>query len=374
LIVRNIGNIELKDYPIQIDLNGKPFVKKINLDLGEEQKFKLTGDGTYDVKISDGQQELLQSGVVLTGRAIGVQDIKKAGSIALNTPIVWIFLIVILLGVGLFFFRDIFKKKSFAYPFKETLKRKFSKKPKILELETGQVKKKETDSAQKDSSKEQEKSGESDIDKKEKKEVTPSNQAEKVLVLDGQKSKATIIIIKIKNKLSKHAKQNLEKAIEHVYEKKAAVYEKGDCIFVIFSPLMTKSFKNEKEAAKAAERILLILNEHNKKFKEKIDFGIGIHSGDIINKVENKKLRFTALGNLIPGAKRLADASEKNILMTKETYERAINDIKAVKKKTKDGEVYEVKRVLDREKNQEFIRAFLNRMDKDNKGNENQTK
>ena len=106
------------------------------------------------------------------------------------------------------------------------------------------------------------------------------------------------------------------------------------------------------------QKILRILKEHNKKFKEKIEFGIGIHSGDVINKVVDKKLKFTALGNLLPGAKRLAEASDGNILMTKETYESAINDIKAVKKKTKDGEVYEIQGVVDREQNKAFIDGF----------------
>ena len=367
LIVTNIGNLKLEEYPIQIDLNGKPFVKKVTLDLGEKQEFKLTGDGTYDLKISDGDKEFSQGGVVLTGDAVGVENIKEAGSWALGSPIVWIFLIIILGGVLLFFFRNIFKKKSFAYPFKETFKRTFSKKPVILELKsTGQTEKNKEE-ALKPEQKQQKPIGENKFSS-----VASTKQAERVLVLDGQKSKATILILSIKNKIDDFAKQNLEKSIEHVYEKKAAVYEKGDNIFIIFSPLMTKTFKNELEAAKAAEKISLFLTEHNKKFKEKIDFGIGIHSGDIINKIEDKKLKFTALGNLIIGARKLADASDKQILMSKETYEKAMNDIKAVKKAVGDVEAYEVQKVIDREKNKEFISGFLTRMGKEEKGNQNQ--
>jgi len=364
LIVTNIGNVKLEDYPVQIELNGKPFVKKVNLELGEKQEFKLTGDGTYDIKISDENKELLQNGVVLTGAAVGVETIKRAGYLALGNPIVWIFFIIILAGVLLFFFRNIFKKKSFAYPFKETFKRTFSKKPVILELKsTGQTEKNKEE-ALKPEQKQQKTFGENKFSS-----VASTNRAERVLVLDGQKSKATILILSIKNKIDDFAKKSLEKSIEHVYEKKAAVYEKGDSIFIIFSPLMTKTFKNELEAAKAAEKIVLFLNEHNNKFKEKIDFGIGIHSGDIINKIEDKKLKFTALGNLISGARKLADASDKQILISKETYEKAMNDIKAVKKEVKDGEAYEVQKVIDREKNQEFISSFLNRMEKEEKGN-----
>jgi hypothetical protein len=362
LIVTNIGNMKLEDYSIQIDLNGKPFVKKVTLDLGEKQEFKLTGDGDYDVKISDGEKELLQNRVILTGDAVGVENIKEAGSLALGNPMIWIFLIIILGGVALFFFRNIFKKKSFAYPFKETFKKTFSKKPKVLELKSiGQTEK------NKEVMPISEQNQQKIPEKNKFSSVVSTSQAERVLVLDGQKNKATILILTIKNKLSVFAKQNLETSIEHVYEKKAAVYEKGDSIFIIFSPLMTKTFKNELEAVKAAEKILFFLNEYNKKFKEKIDFGIGIHSGDIINKIEDKKLRFTALGNLISGAKRLADASDKQILMTKEAYEKAMNNIKAVKKDIKDTEAYEVQKVIDREQNKEFISSFLNRMEKENK-------
>jgi len=357
LIATNIGNMKLKDYSIQVELNGKPFLKKISLDLGEKQEFELTGDGTYDIRVSNGDEELLQNSVVLTGDAIGVETIKSAKALALGSPIIWIFLIIILGGVGLFFFKDVFKKKSFAYPFKERLKRRFSRKSKVLELKS-----KETENNKEDTIKPEQKSGGEN-----KFSSVSTNQAERVLVLDGRKNKAIILNLTIKNKLSAFSKQNLEKAIEHVYKKKAAVYEKGNNIFIIFSPLITKTFKNELEAVKAAEKILFLLNEYNKKFKEKIDFGIGIHSGDVINKIENKKLKFTALGNFISGAKKIAEVSDKQILMSKETYEKAMNNIKATKKKIKDIEVYEVYRIIDREQNKKFISDFLNRMEREGK-------
>ena len=47
------------------------------------------------------------------------------------------------------------------------------------------------------------------------------------------------------------------------------------------------------------KRSNFIMKEHNKKFSDKIDFGIGINSGEIINKMEDGKLKFTALGNFI---------------------------------------------------------------------------
>ena len=353
LIVTNIGNVPYNQ-DIQIELDGKPFVKRVNLRIGETQEFKLTGSNKeYDIKISDGESEVSQAGVLLTGSVIGVKKIGGGVGVALRTPIVWIFVIILLGGIGLIVFRKVLKKKSFAYPFKD----KFKKKAEVnFGGEVGSGGKEESESS---------KSKDSEKDNSETQKpgaLNAPSQAEQVLVLKGQKNKATVLVLKIKNKLTKVSKESLEKAIEPIYEKRGAVYEQGDFIYIIYSPLMTRSFKNEVEAAKAAEKIKLVLQEHNKKFKDKIDFGIGINSGQIINKVEDKKLKFTALGNLISGAKRIAESSTEQILVTKEAYEKGISEIKADKKEIKGSEVYEVRSVVDKEKNKAFIKGFLERM------------
>jgi len=366
LIVTNIGNIPY-DNDIQVDLNGKPFVRSVDLGLQESQEFRLLGsDGEYDIKISDGETEITQGGVALTGNAVGVEYIKRS-SLRLNTPIVWIFFIVVLGAGALFLFRNVFKKKSFAYPFAGRFKKK--SKDAVVD-EKGNVVKKEVEGVKPKLDGGAPAKSDVPVSKTPVPNVPVSkapvsqNEAEQVLVLRGHKSRAAVVALKIKNKIGRVEKQSLEKAIEHVYMKKGAVYEQGDFIFIVFSPLMTKSFKNEVEATKAAEKISLVLKEHNKKFKDKIDFGIGINSGEIINKMDNKKLKFTALGNLVVGAKRLAESSDEQILVTKEAYEHGINEIKAQKKKIAHGEVYEVRRVIYQDKNKAFIKGFLDRMDK----------
>ncbi len=342
VLVTNTGNIPYKK-DIQIELNGKPFVKKIDLELGEIQEFRLSGSNEeYDIKISDGDTEISQTGVVLTGHAIGVKEIRQGANIALKTPIVWILFIILLAGILFFIFRNSLKKKSFAYPFKKNKKIKdLTKKP--VEIKPVKEDKK---------IKEVQKSG----------ALVAPNHAEQVLVLNGQKNKASVLVLKIKNKLSDISKQSLEKSIEPVYEKRGAVYEQGDFIYIIYSPLMTRTFNNEAIAARTAEKIKKVLQEHNKKFKDKIEFGIGINSGDIINKVENKKLKFTALGNLISNAKKLADSSNEQILITKEAYEKNMTEIKADKKEIQGKSVYEVRAVIDRGSNSKFIEGFLERL------------
>ncbi len=347
LTITNIGNVPYnKD--VQIELNGKPFVKSLELELSEIQEFKLTGSNEeYNIKVSDGDTEIIENGVLLTGHAVGVDSIKESGSFSL-VPVIWIFLILIIIGGILFLLRNVFKKKSFAYPFKD--KFKFRKKSevvpnKIEALENKEIKK-ETAADR--------------IVKKQTQIVIPS-QAEQVLVLKGHKNKVAIIVLKIKNKINESSKQSLEKAIKYVYEKKGVVYEQGDYVFLIFSPLITRGFKNEVEAAKVAEKIKLILKEHNKKMADKIDFGISINSGEMINKIEDGKLKFTALGNLIVSGKRLAEASDEQILVTQESYERGISDHSCEKRKVKGAEVYEIKKIMNLEKNKEFIQGFLER-------------
>tara|TARA_Y100000310_G_scaffold61798_2_gene57042 strand:- start:1347 stop:3572 length:2226 start_codon:yes stop_codon:yes gene_type:complete len=366
LIVTNIGNVRY-DQDIEVELNGKPFVKKVDLRVGESQEFKLTGSGEeYSVRVSDGETEYSPGNVVLTGNAIGVKSLGRGLGNAFSNPIVWIFIIIILGGLILFIFKNVLKKKSFAYPFKGRFKKKIKDLrviPRESKLESKEgVSKKEEEKSEKSQESKKDEGGKGSKELEVPEGLNAPNKAEQVLVLRGQKNKATVLVLKIKNKLTKVAKQSLERAIEPIYEKKGAVYEQGDFIYVIYSPLMTKSFKNEVEAAKAGEKIKLVLQEHNKKFKDKIEFGLAINSGQIINKVEDKKLKFTALGNLISGAKRLADSSNEQILVTKEAYEKGISEIKAEKKEIKGTEVYEVRNVIDKEKNAKFIGDFLKRI------------
>ncbi|MDD5192930.1 MAG: hypothetical protein PHX96_07365, partial [Candidatus Nanoarchaeia archaeon] len=166
--------------------------------------------------------------------------------------------------------------------------------------------------------------------------------------------------------LSKTAKKEFENLIQPVYKNKGAVYEREDAMLPIFSPLITKSFKNEAIAAKVAESVKANLQEYNSKSADKIEFGIGIHSGDIVNKIEDGKLKFTALGGLIPGVNKIAESSNGEILITKEAYERAGNEVKAIKQ----GNAYEIRRIVDSEKNQQFIDGFLKRaaVDSNKKG------
>ena len=440
LVITNMGNI-LYDKDIEIDLNGQSFVKHVTLGLGESKEFKLTGlNDKYDIKVSDGENQMTQQGVILTGNAIAVNDPASGMSLIASQPIFWIFLLIIILAIVLFIYRDYFRKKSVAKPndnksktivnnnskgiitFKGT--GEASQKPAALKLEGGKDVKsafsgnsssgvsarrdfrqigdssiakigpssgivasassnrsalgalkvsaprpdpnkmvkigaQESNKVVKIGSDEVEKTN--SIAKFYPMPVAIPTQAEQALVTDGQKSVSTLMLIKIKSPLTKIAKETIERAISVVYEKKGAVSESGDFIYVIFSPLVTKTFKNEITAARCAQDIVREIKEYNSKFREKIKFGIGINTGEIINKIEDKKLKFTALGNVLPIAKRLADGSDDSIFLARPAYEKAMTEIKAVKVTINGTEAFEIKQIVDYDKNKKFIEDFMKR-------------
>ena len=348
LIVKNIGNIPY-ERDVQIELNGKPFVKRVNLAVGESKSFKLTGiDGNYDVKISDGENELLQSGVSLTGNAIGVGDSGTGFYAVLYTPVFWILVILILLMVVLLLARLVIKRRSVTYP---------NEKPRSLELKGVVVAKKQDKDANK---KEEPKSAMQSAMAFSRRSVAPTI-AEQSMVVGGARNRAAIIVLKIKDKITPATKSELEKAITPIYNKKGAVYEQGDFIIGILSPLATRVTNNESEAGRAAEEIMNKLKEYNRKFKEKIEFGIGINSGDILNEIKDGKLKFTALGNTIILAKKLADVSSQKLLISKEAYEKASSEIKADKVTIGGIECYEIKKISNHEESKKFINDFLKR-------------
>ena len=192
--------------------------------------------------------------------------------------------------------------------------------------------------------------------------MTEIKKAEQVLVLHGQKQNASIIAIKLKNEVVGAARENLERSLEYAYKKRGVVYRSGNIILLIFSPLMTRTFKNEETAIKVALDIDSYLVDHNKKFREKLNYGIGVHIGDVINKIEDNVLKFTSIDKTINLTKKIADISSQEVLLSKDIHVKTINNIKADKvTNTGDLELFRVKRVVNTEQSKKFIEDFMRR-------------
>lgn len=191
-------------------------------------------------------------------------------------------------------------------------------------------------------------------------------EAEHVLVLNGVKQNSSIVGVKIKNKIGKFQRENLELAFKEVYDLKGVIYETGDYFFIMFSPLITKSFKNEVIAIKSAISVKKALEDYNKKFKEKIDFGIGVNSGEIINKIENGVLKFTGLGRTLNSVRRISELSKGEILIGKEIHHKNPREIK-VEGYPEHDDVFKLKNITSIDLNKKFISDFLRKINETEK-------
>jgi hypothetical protein len=190
--------------------------------------------------------------------------------------------------------------------------------------------------------------------------------AESALVLGGEKSPSAIISIKILNnsELGQNAKIELSRIIEKCKENKGLVEQKESYIYIVFSPIITRTFKNELLASKTAFKLLEDLNAYNKKFKDKIRFNIGINAGDLVTSKEKDRLKYTSLGNTITLARKLSDTGEGKMLVTENFRSKIIRDLKV----QKEGEVnkvsfYSVLDITNREANRDKLNDILKRMD-----------
>ena len=199
--------------------------------------------------------------------------------------------------------------------------------------------------------------------------IKTENKAELALSLSGEKQKASIVCLKIKNfkeieKNPSNVKETLEKIAEIAKENKAFVYENSDNLFFILAPLMTKTFNNEKKALELAQKIEKLLKEHNKLFRQRINFGISLNSGEIISKKEGDILKFVSFGNLIINAKKIASVSDSEIYLSEKMKENLMSYAKIEKHNKQGVDVYTVKEIKEKGEHKKFISDFLKRLEK----------
>ncbi len=345
LVITNVGNIPYSGI-VDVNIGGQIITKEMNLGLGESKVYGLSApDGAYEVIISDGSLVLSEGGVSLTGDAISMNDAKNAiNRVFTNYPVVWIFLIVVVaLSIWVYYKRYAENRKFSFTPFGSSGSRisHVEKKRGGVEVIKPEV-----------------------ITKKAEEAVFDNEirRAEQLTVLHGQKQPVSVISLKIKNNVSGISKGSINSGLEYAYKKKAVSYNSGDHILLIFSPLLTRTMNNEETAIKVAVEIENILKEHNRKFRnDLIKFGIGVNGGDLINKMAGKILQFTNISNTINLAKRLAEASGEQVLLSKQIHEKTLSNIRAEKATTGTLEAFAIKRVVDTEKSAKFIQGFLRR-------------
>lgn len=319
LRVVNTGNIKYND-TVVVKIGEEPINLRVSLDLDGEEEYSLTApDGEYQIEVLGETRT-----VALTGAVVGA---KKVGTISkvIRYPFVWLFLVGIL---G--FVTSLFLKKGYNKTFIGYVKKK-------------KAPKKETKTSIFDS----------------------KNKAELSLSLKGVKQNVSLITLKIKNfkeliEKKENLKETLQRIVDLAENNKAATYDNSENTFFLFSPMLTKTFNNEKNAIQTAEKIKNILDEHNKAQKHKVEYGLSLNYGTIIAKKEANSLKFMSMGALITNGKRVASNSKGKILLGEKMKEKAASEIKT----EKSGENYEVKEIKHkRSEDKTFINNFIKRLE-----------
>ncbi len=323
MIITNIGNVPYNE-TILVKIGNETKEMNVILGVDESKKYILSApEGEYPIKVLSSKGNIFNGKVILSGKAV---EIEEAKVVVLRKSLIWLF-VIILLGISAFlFFRRIRKKKFFA-----SIPRK--KKPII-----------------------------------EKQKNENLSEAELSLSIKGEKQEVIFICLRIDNlkdiKNKSDVKETLQKIFDVAKENKASIYENQNFLFFILAPIKTKTFKNEKTALNLSQQIKEILTNHNRLFRVKIEFGISIDYGKMIVSQEpgSKKLKFSAMDSMT-NAKKIAMASEKEILLSEKMNSRILEHAKT-EKRTKDSLVfYAIKRIKDSEENKKFISNFLKRIE-----------
>jgi len=374
LSVMNIGNV-LYNKSITIEIGEEVLSLDLKIGVGEVRKFSVDApNGEYEIVIRDGDSSITRS-VLLTGNAIKVSDLKEVG-VFKGYSIVWIFLIIVLGGIGTVLFMR-YRKTKIVGPKMLGVKKRVSGFGKVVGEVTGKIKGKvplKIKSHVNDSLNFTKKSPEvqgldhNNYSHEDKTMIDLTKRdamtAESTLVMKGEKYVSAVVSLSIKNydKLSDVAKDALRGAVAGAQKKKGLVDWRGDYVFVVFSPIVTKTYKNEALAAKVGMEILDSLNAYNKKFKDKVEFNLGVHVGELIASKGKGKLKYTSIGNTISLAKRISDSDSGKLIVSDEIRRKLLRDLKVSKsKEIGENQTYVVSKIKNRAADAAKLKDLLKR-------------
>lgn len=337
LILTNDGNVNYNK-SVSIEIGEEVLEIPLELSYGDSTRYKLSApNGVYEVSIEGVKQQ-----VSLTGKAIDVKKIssgvKENGNLFL-----WAFIIIILIIVLIVVFKRGYKKDFFG-------------KLKVFPLPVSKRKKDFKEIS---------------AEERSKKRIPSKLPSEISLSIKGDKQNSSVICLSLKNysELSNGAEsvsETLSKIVSLVESSKGFVFSNSGSLFFFFAPSKTKTFRNETLALNISEKIKKIIEEHNKKFKVKFNFGISLNYGTIVTKEEEGKMKFMSMGTLMSDSRKIANLSNgTEILISEKLNSKFPSEIKTEAKSFGSVKAYTVREVIDRKKHDTFIKGFLARQERD---------
>lgn len=344
VLITNIGNVIYQD---TIDVKIGEEIKKVdlNLDLEESKKFILTAPkGEYLIQIGEESKT-----VGLTGKSV---DIKKFTEKAVSLkPFVWIFIIIILGLIAYMLFRKGYKRTFFGR------KNLTHRKTKPIKIEKDEM-----------------------VTSKGKgKLINPEVPVELSLSIHGNKQSSNIINLNLKNHAEISSGQGgvsetMNKIVNLIEGSKGLIYKSQENLFFIFAPEKTRTFKHQDLVISLAEEITKILENHNKLFKQKIEYGLAIDSGELIIKSDKNSVKFTAITALMTNLKRMSTISNKQIFLSEKIRNDLASKIKVDKVDNDKINAYILKSIVVKPDHSKFITGFMERLERDKKPQKDSSK
>ncbi len=325
LIVENIGNMPYNK-PLSISLGNTNEVVQLKVPVNGIQQLHLSApDGKYAINVYDGILNNTFSDVSLTGNAIAVTDLSS-GSSTLN----WIWSILIVIGIALivYMYRRVSKERG--YGMRDVIPR---------------------------------------FDNKERKEevakVRLIGAQIKTGNVGGSKKEVAVIAMRIKNydelaRVKSPAMDTIHKAIRIAKESKAVVMNGSPSTMMYFSDVSVKEQNITLAAAKVAKQIEEMFKSHNRKYAQKIVFGIGVHIDTFIVENSAGSWHFTPLGTAGSYVRKMADNASDTALMSDAAHEKTRAEIKV--DKDIGGLFWSIRSFNARSsEHEEFIKRFLSK-------------
>ena len=392
LVVKNTGNV-LYNQSIDVNIGEEVMNLDLNIGVGEIRKFSLEAPmGEYTVIVGNNDHEVTHD-ILLTGNAISVNDFKN-GTLFNDYSVIWVFLIIVLGGIGLVLIIRYRRTKTLGESpaendsidsndnfllnwFNKIRKHDKTKKlqstgtiisKKVSDKVPASVKSQMGDSLHLTNKSPAAQSLDSKNYSSEDKTMVDFTKkglsgAESALVLKGEKHMSSVVSLSVKNygDLSDMGRSSLRSIIESSKGKGLVDY-RNDYIFVIFSPLVTRTYVNESMAVKCGMDILEELKIYNKKFRNKIEFGIGVHAGDLVAARENGRLKYTGIGNTISLAKRMSDTNSARVVVSESVRKKLLRNLKSTKgKEIGENMTYVVDEIRDIRQDQDKLKQLLKR-------------
>ncbi|MBS3098910.1 hypothetical protein J4462_01725 [Candidatus Pacearchaeota archaeon] len=313
LSITNVGNIPYTG-PVEVTIGETSEIKELKeLPIGGTKQFKLVApDGEYTIGIGDGSKSESLGPAFLTGRAILVEDISSlfGGNMLILIASIVILIIAI---VALFLYRKISRDK-------------FSKPQKQF---SGFVMKQPVRDSAKTSA----------------------------IMDNGEKQESSIVALKIKNPdvlQNQIASKTIDTALWKAKELGAKIYVNGDFRIIVFAPLLTKQKDNSLRAVRAAQTMERILSDHNKRYSQIIEFGIGVNVGDLIVESKEGHFKFMSIDNTVAAAKNIAQLAKEEALISEKLHRVTAGKIKS--QKLADKDFWKIISAVDRSDQDAFLK------------------